>query len=272
VTTRIFLAPKLVLSNGQNRGRGVPTGSVTTSARPFAHRLQSSGPRLYVEASATFEAVGVELARWAARVGSLSLTTSVFVLGLVSVGVGAATAPQLLAVRDLTPGFSQAGGVTVSTTVSGSVVDPASCGVRERLDHAAFDAYTVRFTRSNASGSNFLTETVGEYRDVVSARTAFAALADESRGLEHCRPATLEGQAAPSAFESALMRFPRIGDQSFAARIRFVSTAQEVLDVTFRSGTRGVVMAFPETGANVVSSRDEVRIAKRAASLLAKSH
>jgi hypothetical protein len=51
-----------------------------------------------------------------------------------------------------------------------------------------------------------------------------------------------------------------------------VSTAQGVLDVTFRSQKRVVVMAFADTGANVVSRKDETRIAKRAASLLAKSH
>jgi hypothetical protein len=205
-------------------------------------------------------------------VGWLSVTMSVVVLGLAGVAaVGAAQAPRLLAVSDLPPGFSQVGEVAVSTTVSGSLVDPETCQVREQLDQAALDVYTIRFSRPN-SGSNFLVETVGEYGDGASAKKAFAALVNQSRVVERCRRATSVSQAPPSVFESTTARFPRVGDVSFAARVRFLSTGQGVLDVTFRSQKRVVVMAFADTGANVVSRKDETRIAKRAASLLAKSH
>jgi hypothetical protein len=218
-------------------------------------------------------AVGAGVARTESRVGRLSLTMSGVIVGLVGiVAVGAAPAPRLLTVNDLPPGFSRVGQVLVSTPVSGSLVDSATCQVREQLDQTALDAYTIRFSRPNSGQSNSLVETVVEYPDVVSAKKAFEALVDQSRVLERCRRATLVSQAPPSVFESTTARFPRVGDVSFAARVLFVSTAQGVLDVTFRSQKSVVVMAFADTGANVVSPKDETRIAKRAASLFARSH
>jgi hypothetical protein len=140
------------------------------------------------------------------------------------------------------------------------------------VDPAALDAYTVRFSRPNAGWSTPLVETVGEYgSDVTAAKQAFGTLLDQSRVLNRCRSATVVGQAPPSVFVSKTARFPKSGDASFAARVRFVSTVRGVLDVTFRSHNRVVVMAFADAGANVVSSKDEARIVKRAASFLATS-
>ncbi len=169
-------------------------------------------------------------------------------LGAVS-ALAATKSPGLLRPKDLPGNVQQAAPVMAFPTLSTSIVDAAACTETPQSIDGTLGAVTVQFSAPGAAqGATALYEYVAWFPNARTAKTAFAVLSKSDAAAVKCGTVGFIPPKATAPITTVTLhrvKFPPIGDRSFAQSNGAANSTTSSTAVTFVSGPYVALVGTP---------------------------